>query len=326
VIANVHGRGQARTVIPDVRLQFVVGKGGVGKSTITAALAVACARRGLRTLVVEIGSPGGLARLFDIADQCSTDPVPVRPGLSLLCIQGETALAEYLTLALPIKRLVRTVLGNRFYRVFVAAAPGLKELMTIGKIWYEAQKKGPDGRPLWERIIVDAGASGHSLQYLQMPAAAADTFRSGLVHRESLRVLALLRDASTTCVHVVAIPEEMPITEAVGIVERLRTPLALPIGTLFVNRVRPPAPEGIERAVASLENARVSPGDEPVRAAVVDAAQVALGWHRIQDQGLARLAEETALAPVRVPLLVREEFGLPEVDSIAAALMGQVQR
>jgi len=310
----------------DVRLQFVVGKGGVGKSTITAALALASARRGLRTLVVEIGNPGGLARLFDVAGQCSSDPVPVRAGLSLLCVQGETALSEYLTLALPIKRLVRMVLSNRFYRVFVAAAPGLKELMTIGKIWFEAQKKGPDGRPLWERVIVDAGASGHSLQYLQMPAAAAETFRSGLVHRESLRVLSQLRDASTTCVHVVAIPEEMPITEAVGIVERLRSPLELPVGQLFVNRCRPTAPEGIDEAIAALETATLAPGDEAVRTGVVDTARRALGWERIQEAGIERLSAETRLAPVRIPLMVREEFGLAEVDSIATQLIAQVQR
>jgi anion-transporting ArsA/GET3 family ATPase len=304
----------------DVRLQFVVGKGGVGKSTITAALALASARRGFRTLVVEIGAPGGLARLFGVAGQCAAEPLPMRPGLSLLCIQGDEALAEYLTLALPIKRLVRTVLTNRFYRVFVAAAPGLKELMTIGKIWFELHKTGADGQPLWDRIIVDAGASGHSLQYLQMPAAAAQTFGSGLVHREATRVLASLRDGSTTCVHVVAIPEEMPITEAVGIVERLRAPLQLPMGTLFVNRCRPSSPEGVEEAVAALENVMLPPADEEARCVVLQAAQMALGWERIQEAGIARLASETGLVPVRVPLLVREEFGLNEVDQIANQL------
>ena len=92
----------------------------------------------------------------------------------------------------------------------------------MGKVWYEHQKTGDDGAPLWDVIVVDAGASGHSLQYLQMPTAAARTFTSGLVHREALRVEALLKDRDCTAVHVVATPEDMPLTEAGQIVERLR--------------------------------------------------------------------------------------------------------
>ncbi|RMD83105.1 MAG: ATPase, partial [Candidatus Dadabacteria bacterium] len=210
------------------RLHFVVGKGGVGKSTVAAALALAHAGRGRRVLAVELGGPGGLARLFGVVPSAPGHFVRAGHRLWLGYVDGQSALAEYLELVIPIRRLLATVFASRIYKNFVAAAPGLKELMTVGKIWYEFHRTGDDQRPVWDAIVVDAGASGHSLQYLQMPAVAARTFRSGLVHRESERVASLLRDRSSTRVHVVAIAEEMPLTEARQIVERLDRELGLP--------------------------------------------------------------------------------------------------
>ncbi|RMF24713.1 MAG: hypothetical protein D6760_02740 [Deltaproteobacteria bacterium] len=235
------------------RLHFVVGKGGVGKSTVSAALALACARRGKRVLAVELGGPGGLARLFGKVADAPGEFVRVEHRLSIGYVDGQSALAEYLELIIPIRRLLATVFSSRIYKNFVAAAPGLKELMTIGKIWYEFHRTHDDGRPVWDVIVVDAGASGHSLQYLHMPAAAARTFRSGLVHRESERVAALLGDPGTTRIHVVALAEDMPLTEARQILERLDGDLRLPVGGVIVNRWRGEPPSGVEQALARLD-------------------------------------------------------------------------
>ena len=148
----------------DVTLQFVVGKGGVGKSTVTAALALRAASRGLRTLVVEFGGPGGIARLFDQQSLRAGQLSIIAPRLTLLALAGDEALAEYLRMVVPIKRVLGLVFQSRLYSVFVDGAPGLKELMTVGKVWYESDRRMADGEPVWQRIFVDAGASGHSLQ------------------------------------------------------------------------------------------------------------------------------------------------------------------
>jgi anion-transporting ArsA/GET3 family ATPase len=291
-------------------------------------LALAAVESGHRVLALELGGPGGLARIFGCDPEATCDGVGVRERLTIASIEGDASLAEYLELVVPIKRLLAGVLASKVYRYFVAAAPGLKELMTIGKIWYEAQKTGPGGSPLWDVIVVDAGASGHSLQYLQMPTAAARTFKSGLVHRESRRVEGLLKDRDATEVHVVATPEDMPIAEAVQIVSRLRDDLGLPLGSLFVNRCRPPSPDGVERAVGLLSTIELeavgsvpAQAVAPVRVAMIAAAERALGWEAIQERGIRRLATETDLPPVRLPFLVSEEFGVREIEELAAMLI-----
>ena len=303
-------------------LQFVVGKGGVGKSTVTAAIAVAHAAAGRRVLAVELGRPEGLSRFFAPGVETGPDPVHVRERLSLARVQGDEALAEYLRLILPGRGLLNLIFGSRLYRYFVAAAPGLKELMTIGKIWYERDKRDADGRPLWDIIVVDAGASGHSLQYLQMPSTAARTFRSGLVHRESERIAALLADAATTAVHVVVIPEDMPLTEGREILSRLQGDLGLPVGAVYVNRVRQRPPSSAAAAVSELQRISESDPDAAMVHAVAATAQRSLGWAALQEEKLERFERDVTTEMVRLPLLTADHFGMAEIDVLAGMIGG----
>ena len=302
------------------RLHFIVGKGGVGKSTLTAAMAIASAESGKRTLAVELGGIGGLCRFFDRTTQESGRSVEVRPGLSVAYIEGDTALAEYLEIIIPIRRLLASVFGSKIYRYFVAAAPGLKELMSIGKIWFENQKANSDGTPVWDAIYVDAGASGHSLQYLQMPTTAAETFRSGLVHREARRVEALIKNEETTAVHVVALPEEMPLVEAQQIVEKINGELDLPLGEVLVNRCREAAPAAARSVLAAVVAQAGSVADED-STRLVDgvrtAAERALAWEDVQESSIAQFHSATSLEVVRLPALASEEFGIHEVEVLA---------
>src|SRR5206468_3321591 len=156
--------------------------------------------------------------------------------LRVQSVDGRAALEEYLGLIVPVKRLLATIFSSRIYQYFVAAAPGLKELMTVGKIFYEATR-GDGGRPAWDAIVVDAPATGHSLQYLRMPQAARETFGVGLVQREATRIVELLHDRRTTAVHVVTLAEEMPVAETLEARAQLAGALDLPLGHVIVNRV-----------------------------------------------------------------------------------------
>src|SRR4029453_18793321 len=176
--------------------------------------ALLLARQGRRTLAVEMDSTGRLPMVLGAKGAAAAAQL-VAPGLDVLAIDGRNAMEESLGLIIPVKPLLHTVFSSRIYQYFVAAAPGLKELMTVGKIWYEATRH--DGaRPAWDAIVVDAPATGHSLQYLRMPQAARDTFGAGLVQREAAKIVGLLQDPASTAVHLVTLAEEMAGGEALG--------------------------------------------------------------------------------------------------------------
>jgi anion-transporting ArsA/GET3 family ATPase len=182
-----------RTLIPALaalahkRLLFFAGKGGVGKTTIAATVALTLARYGKKTLLIELDDSSRAAHLLGVssADRQATRPQPVSSSLFVLSTSGQIALAEYLQLIIPFKPLLRTIVESRAYQYFVAAAPGLKELLTMGKVWYEERKREAE-QPLWDMIVVDLPATGHSLQYLRMPRAAHETF-GGIISREAQR-------------------------------------------------------------------------------------------------------------------------------------------
>jgi anion-transporting ArsA/GET3 family ATPase len=300
------------------KLHFVLGKGGVGKTTMAASLATMFARRGRRTLAVEMDAGGRLPGMLG-ADGSTAAPRALGPNLSVLSLDGRAALEEYLGLVIPVKRVLTTIFSSRVYQYFVAAAPGLKELMTVGKIWYEATRE-EQGRPAWDAIVVDAPATGHGLQYLSMPQVAHDTFGAGLVQREAGRVATLLRDPAITAVHLVTLAEDMPVTETLETHARLGT-LKLPIGRVIVNRVhgRHFAPELLARVREG--GAAASGKQRELLEAVADRAAEESGWAGINAEQLDRLRKTLAAdALVEVPFLYAEEFGARELDQIASTI------
>lgn len=305
----------------DTRLHFVLGKGGVGKSTIAAALALAAQHRGARTLAIEMGPPAGLARTFDVALSAPGAIAIARSGVSVMAIDGAAALGEFLTRRLHLGAFMDAVIAHPLYQAFVAAAPGVKELLAIGKVQDEVRLS-----KRWDVVVVDAGGSGHAIELLRMPSTAAATFRSGRVHREAKRVQALLADASRTAVHVVATAEEMPVTEAVDSVTRLRGDLGLPLGRVIVNRCIAPAPGGVEEALARLAALPVTDPREPtVREGMVMSARRGIGWSKIQEDAIARLADGTRLTPLRIPRLDGSPFGPRQLETLSRLLAEEMQ-
>jgi anion-transporting ArsA/GET3 family ATPase len=305
----------------DCRLHFVVGKGGVGKTTVAAALALCTARLGRRTLAVEMDMTGRLPAVLGLSGT-SVVPRQVSANLAVVSIDGRAALEEYLGLIVPVKRLLHTVFSSRVYQYFVAAAPGLKELMTVGKIWYEVTR-AEGGRPAWDTVVVDAPATGHSLQYLRMPQAAHETFGAGLVQREAAKIVELLRDPTVTGVHVVTLAEEMPVAETLETCEQLRAQLDLPLGWIVANRLhwRRFDPE----TLAALAAASVREPDGPLLASVADRATEEAGWTAINHVNLERLRAGVGGAPIiELPYLFAEEFGADELGSLSGIIEATV--
>ena len=310
----------------DRRLVIIAGKGGVGKTTIACALGWVAAHLGKRTLIAEVDGAGRAARLL------GAQPVPVgtasevRPGLSVMSVEGSAALAEYLEIIVPVKRVLQAVFSSRIYQYFVAAAPGLKELMTIGKIWYEAEREDENGGGRrWDLVVLDAPATGHSLQYLGMPRAAGEVFRAGLVGRESQRLVDLLCDPQRTVVNLVTTAEEMPVNETVEMYQRVRSELQMPLGFLFVNRVHRAAfdTQAVDALAQRLEEMRDGREHAAV-SEVLNRAREELGWSAINSAYLKRLSEDIAMPLVEVPFLFAEEFRHEELRRVAAIVEAAV--
>jgi anion-transporting ArsA/GET3 family ATPase len=300
----------------DRRLHFVVGKGGVGKTTVAAALATSFAAHGRRTLAVEMEGEGRLPALLGAAGAQGA-PAEIAPRLHTVTVEGRAALEEYLNLIIPVKRLLTSVFSSRIYQYFVAAAPGLKELMSVGKIWYEATRE-QDGAPVWDAIVVDAPATGHSIQYLGMPQAAHDAFGAGLVQREAARILDLLHDARTTAVHLVTLAEEMPVAETIETRGHLLD-LRLPLGAVVVNRLHRRRFDGA--TLDRLAAARVPSDERALLACVADYAREETGWAEINAAQMERLRAGLGEEPVvELPFLFAEEFARPEVEQLARVI------
>jgi anion-transporting ArsA/GET3 family ATPase len=299
----------------DRRLIFFVGKGGVGKSTLATALSLAAVRRRKRVLMVSLDFDDRGRSFAGLPPPEGTDPIEVLPGLFRLNVVGKAALEEYLQLVIPVRRVLRAVFDSKVYQYFVAAAPGLKELMAIGKIWYEVDR----GR--WDSVVVDSPATGHALQYLRMPKTAYETFTTGLVHREARRIWDLLRDPAITAVSVVTVAEELPVNETVSICRQIRDDLELPRGPLIVNRFHSPevSAEELEQAARLWQRGRSATADALCEAALA-AAREELGWGAINERYRRKLAAETRWKPTVVPFLFREEFGLADVERLSYVL------
>jgi len=226
------------------RLLVVAGKGGVGKTTVTAVMARASADSGLRVLVVTLDSRTGLAELLGgrATDGTTYDGTTIHTGLGpngtgsihLRTITASEALQDYLAtqgLARLAKRLVATgVVG-----VVSSAAPGIDDLLVLGKIKHLVGLTGPDGEH--DLIVVDAPAAGHALSFLQSPKAMATTIRGGPLRSQAIEVQQMLTDPDKCRVLMVTLPETTPVNEMLETTELLRESVGVAFAPVVVNNV-----------------------------------------------------------------------------------------
>ncbi len=220
------------------RLVVVTGKGGTGKSTLSAALATVLARAGRRTWLLEADPRESLHAYFELPPSGGR-PVVAGPHLVLQNISPVQILDHTVKAKLRVGLLARRVLESPVYRTFVEAAPGLKETAVLGRAYRLLRGKETMGKPAPEIVVLDAAATGHGLAALTAPSALARTLGSGPVGRMAAAVASLVEDPGATAVVAVSTAEEMPVTETLELAEGCRKSLGRPPLAAILNRLLP---------------------------------------------------------------------------------------
>ena len=303
------------------RLHFVLGKGGVGKSTVSAALGLAFARAGRRTLVIEVAGQERLSRLFRGAAVGHEQETELAPGLFGVSIDVEHSIEEYLSGQFKVRPLVELLTRSRAFHTFAAAAPGLPELVTVGKVWTYAVALHEDRRPVWDALVVDCPATGHGIALLETAGSVETLAGGGPIHDQAARIKEVVTHPAATGILIVARPDELAVSEAVEAAGALRRG-GMPVAAAVLNgvrdtRFRPEDAFALE-ALAATANGTASQA-------------AAAGLRHLADQGCddayrRRLAEGTGLPVLDLPELVRRRFDLREIETLAGALTETASR
>jgi anion-transporting ArsA/GET3 family ATPase len=311
----------------DKRLVVVTGKGGVGKTTVAAALGLAAARRGKRTVVCEVAEQKRIPTLF--SSENTDGETEIAAGLFAISVDPERAKEEWLRYQLKSRTLAGVLGGSRLFQYLTAAAPGLSELVTIGKVWDLAQLERRTVGSAFDIAIVDAPATGHALAMLTAPRTFASVARLGPVGRQAEKIDRFLRDEASTGVLMTALPEEMPVNETVDFERSLRDELGIGVDRIVVNALHPARFSAAE--ARALEGAaRVGGETAPAAAPAAEASAVALAAlaaalsehrrARAEHAQLRRLRRAVAAQVVTLPRVFEPELGRDDLERLSAEL------
>jgi anion-transporting ArsA/GET3 family ATPase len=285
----------------DKRLVLVTGKGGAGKTTLAVALGLAAARRGKRVVLCEVA---GRERVSQLA-----------PELTTVTVDPELAKREWLRYQLKSRTLAAALGGSSLFQYLTAAAPGLSELVTMGKVWDLAQIEPRAGGPAYDLAIVDAPATGHGLAMLRAPGTYASIARVGPVGRHAERIDAFIRDPAQTGVLSVALPEEMPVNETVEFERALRRDLDVGIDAIVVNAVHP-----MRFRASDIERIRAAAGNARVTRAALNAALSEHTRARAEHAQVRRLRRAAAAPVATLPRIFEPDLGREQIDLLSVEL------
>lgn len=306
------------------RLVIVAGKGGVGKTTVTAALARAASRTGLSSLIIEVEGKSGLAAMYgaptfayDEVTLAEADETTGRGAVRARTLTPDEALVEYLEDS-GMSRISKRLMSSGALDMVATAIPGIRDILVLAKI------KQMERAGLADLLILDAPAAGHAISFLQSARGLADAVRFGRINTQATDVLELLSDPERCQVMLVTLPEETPVNELVETAFQLEDRVGVSLAPVVVNGVYPElvglatAPD--EAAAAASSSLRPGEADALALAAAFRSERTAL-----QHEQVARLADALPLPQLRLPYLFDAELGPEQLDQLADALLADIE-
>jgi len=304
----------------DRRLVFVTGKGGVGKTTVATALALFASERGRRTLLCEVDAKGDVAAYLETAETNFTAR-EVLPGLFVMSMDTEASLREYLKLNLRIPVVGRIGPLARAFDFVATAAPGVREILTVGKLAYEVRERH------YDLVVVDAPATGHIIGQLAAPQAINELVKVGLIRSQTDWMLEILSDPARTGLVIVTTPEEMPVNETLELAARVEKETTVELAEVIVNRVLPELfghneEELFDRLCSAPAVAALGELVDGDPTPVLDAARLAVTLRRTRAGHLEHLRAglDRSVPMMYLPFLFTRYHGMRTIRQVAQAL------
>ncbi|HEY6378754.1 MAG TPA: ArsA-related P-loop ATPase [Candidatus Dormibacteraeota bacterium] len=302
----------------------MAGKGGTGKTTLAAALALVAARRGKRVLCIEVDAKGDLPRTLG-STPLGFEPRVVQPHISCLSFNAEEALAEYLKLYFKVPRFARLTPLARVFDFAASGVPGAKDVLVIGKIAFE-EKRLEGSRHAWDLIIVDTEATGHVLPQLNAARAMMELVKGGIILGQVRWIDQILSDPQRTLLTICALPEDMPVTEAIELHDRALAETRIAVGACFLNRCFPLTITArqlrpLELAVTSAARRRtVSAALRADPQALLVGARLGQRLGTATQVHLRRLRAHMSCPVLEIPMRAGSREGLATARMVAASL------
>jgi len=300
----------------DRRFLVLAGKGGVGRTTVAAALARVATRLGKRVLLAQTNAPERLGRLLGGKTTIGPVVTPIDDRLSVVNMTPKQSLHEYGVMLLKYEPLYRAVFENKPMRSFLGAFPGLDYWTMLGKTWWHTTEQ-ENGRLKYDLILLDGPASGHATAMLRIPDAVKSAMPKGPLARDAAQARALLSDEAHTAIVLVTLPEELPARETSTLARDIRE-LRMPLGPLVVNAMPPSAATD-----SSLDRVLAAYAETPCRpelAGILDGVNVLAARRRDADRIVAGLASDPGLPMLQLPRLPSNDLGPEEVGNLADLL------
>lgn len=301
------------------QLHYVCGKGGVGKSVVACALAKAFHDDGKSVLLVQVNAADSHSRLIETS-VIGAEIREIERGFSVVNSTPAAAMKEYALMTLRFEALYRTVFENRLTKAFLRFLPSLPELTIQGKIWHHAEERNDrdDARAKYERIVVDCPSTGHGLKFLRVGRVIAEASRVGPMAEKTRLMAALVEDPRRTALHVVALPEELPVNEARDLVEHVRVHRSAPLGAVFLNQRLPRLfDEPSERALATVRERGA--GDDTALAQLFEVADRRRNRERLEGEMRTKL-EALQMPLIELPMLLNAPPGPRDIERFANLL------